>query len=206
MRTKEKYMFELEEELKRYSVDDKDHYMEYYEELIMDALEDGKSEDETISSLDSPQDVVKNILYDRRNVDKVFNKKMSPLTLILLVLGAPLWAPLLAVVICLIFVAILLLGIAYFIIWLVPFIFGLFAFVCILGGAVGIFGSIPFMINNFVSGLMQLGMSVFMLGFGAICFYMLRQSVSRFVVVSVQIARRVQAIVKGSVRKYGFTR
>lgn len=203
MKTKENYLDELNKELDRCAIHDKERYMEYYEELIMDAIEDGNSEEEVVMSLDEPSDVVKSILYDKQSSEDGNQKKKSPLTIALLIIGAPLWVAVLATLAALALTGLILVGVAYLLIWLVPFMVG----VCTLSfaaiGLYGFFGAIPFMMNDFVPGLMQLGIGIFSLGASVLCFYALKGIALKFVEVSAKMTRKVRMTIRRGMSKYG---
>ncbi len=73
--------------------------LEYYEEMIQDGMEAGKSEEEAVEALGSIEDITQEILINAPIASLVksrtFAKKRSKGEIALLILGAPLWLPLL---------------------------------------------------------------------------------------------------------------
>ena len=91
-------LWELPEEDKQRSVD-------YYAEMIDDRMEDGLSEEEAVAAIGDLDEIVKQILNETPRPPQVVestqkqNKaknKVAPWMIVLLVLGAPLWIPLVA--------------------------------------------------------------------------------------------------------------
>ena len=91
-------LWELPEEDKQRSVD-------YYAEMIDDRMEDGLSEEEAVAAIGDLDEIVKQILNETPRPPQVVestqkqNKaknKVAPWMIGLLVLGAPLWIPLVA--------------------------------------------------------------------------------------------------------------
>ena len=84
-----------------------DRTVEYYSELIADSMEDGLSEEEAVSRLGSLDEIVANVVKDtplsqivetRIREQKAKRGGIRAWEVILLVLGAPLWLPLLLAV------------------------------------------------------------------------------------------------------------
>jgi len=76
--------------------------VEYYSELIADSVEDGLSEEEAVSRLGSLEEIVANVVKDtpltrivQTRVREGKRKGISGWVILLLVLGAPVWLPLL---------------------------------------------------------------------------------------------------------------
>ncbi len=74
--------------------------VEYYAEMIDDRIEEGLDEESAVASIGTPEEAAKEILKNIPIVKLVKNKvkaskKPSATVIILLILGAPLWIPLL---------------------------------------------------------------------------------------------------------------
>ena len=79
--------------------------LDYYSEMIDDRMEDGLSEEEAVAAIGDLDEIVKQILNETprppqvvestQKQNKVKNK-VAPWMIVLLVLGAPLWIPLVA--------------------------------------------------------------------------------------------------------------
>ena len=84
---------------------DKQGSVDYYAEMIDDRMEDGLSEEEAVAAIGDLDEIVKQILNETprppqvvestQKQNKVKNK-VAPWMIVLLVLGAPLWIPLVA--------------------------------------------------------------------------------------------------------------
>lgn len=98
--TRAEYLERLRAALALMPAEEREAQLAYYEELFDDMLEDGMSEAEATSHLGAPEDVAETLLAEIPMSTLVKNRvqargKPSALTVVLLVLGAPLWLPLL---------------------------------------------------------------------------------------------------------------
>ncbi|MBQ7243505.1 MAG: DUF1700 domain-containing protein [Bacilli bacterium] len=105
----------LRKELAGLPKDDLQSRMSFYEEAIADRMDEGKSEEEAIADLGSIDEIVKQIAEDTSLVKLVKEKtrprrRLRVLEIILLILGFPLWFPLLMV-------GLVLLLVGYLLIW-----------------------------------------------------------------------------------------
>ncbi len=78
---------------------DKDNTLEYYSEMIDDRMEEGLSEQEAVSNLGDIDDIISKIIYETPISDLVkakvkTNRALRIWEIILLILGFPLWFPL----------------------------------------------------------------------------------------------------------------
>lgn len=97
---KAEYLQRLRGQLALLPAEEREARLAYYEELFDDMLEDGMSEAEACDHLGAPEDVAAELLADVPMTTLVKSRvqargKPSALTVVLLVLGAPLWLPLL---------------------------------------------------------------------------------------------------------------
>ena len=87
-----------------------DRTVEYYSELIADSVEDGLTEEEAVSRLGSLDEIVANVVKDtpltqivQTRVQESKKKGGSGWVIALLILGAPVWLPLLIAVCAVLF-------------------------------------------------------------------------------------------------------
>lgn len=103
---KEEFLKKLKEELENANINNTNDIIEYYEEIIDDKIEEGITEKEAVSSIGSIDTIIKNELLDRPMTtiikEKVKDKKekaekngTKPLLIALIILGIPVWVPLL---------------------------------------------------------------------------------------------------------------
>ncbi|MGX8692920.1 MAG: DUF1700 domain-containing protein [Clostridia bacterium] len=98
--TKAEYLERLRESLALMPAEEREAQLAYYEELFDDMLEDGMSEEQVVEHLGAPEAVAEELLAEMPLSTLVKNRvraegKLSALTIVLLVLGAPVWLPLL---------------------------------------------------------------------------------------------------------------
>ena len=79
--------------------------VEYYSELVADSMEDGLTEEEAVSRLGSLDEIVTNVIRDtplpkiiETRVQEKKAKGVSAWMIVLLILGAPVWLPILIAV------------------------------------------------------------------------------------------------------------
>lgn len=155
------FLLKLEEALSQLPEEDRQASIEYYAELIDDRIEDGMPENEAVESLGLVEKIAEQILMDmplgKLVKSKVKNRrKMRGWEITLLILGFPLWFPILVAVLAVIFSV-------YVSLW--SAVISLYAtFVALAASALGvIFGGVALCI---FSGIPQ---GLFLLGVGLIC-------------------------------------
>lgn len=133
---KEQFLDELRNKLKGLPKEDLDDRILFYEEAIDDRMADGKSEEEAVADLGSIDWIVNEIAKDVP-LTKLVRERVKPKRslrgweIILLILGFPLWFPLVVVgfVLCLVF---------YLLVW----VFVLVAYVVETALVIGSIGSL----------------------------------------------------------------
>lgn len=107
--TKKEFLSELRSKLQGLPPVDIDERVSFYEEMINDRMDEGKTEEEAVAEIGSVEDVVREIAKDTPLV-KLVKEKMKPRRrirtweIVLIVLGFPLWFPLLITALVLIMV------------------------------------------------------------------------------------------------------
>lgn len=90
----------LRKSLKGLNKQERQEVIDYYNEMIDDSIESGKTEEQAIEELGSPEDLAKKILSENYPVepisaDKGVGKKkksgLKPLWILLIIIGSPLW-------------------------------------------------------------------------------------------------------------------
>ena len=113
--TKQEFLSSLRGKLQGLPQQDIDERVSFYEEMINDRIDEGKSEEEAVNELGNVDDVVRTIVGDTSLVKLVKHKmtpkrKMRGWGIVLLILGFPLWFPLALT-------ALILLLVGYSLIW-----------------------------------------------------------------------------------------
>ena len=107
---KQEFLEELRNRLKGLPKDDLDERIAFYDEMIEDRIDDGKTEEGAVADIGTVDEVVDDIARDTP-LAKLVKEKIKPKRkikaweIILIALGFPLWFPLLivATVLCLVF-------------------------------------------------------------------------------------------------------
>ncbi len=101
--TKNEFLLKLSEQLSVLEQDDINKSLDYYSEIIDDRIEDGISEEEAVEMLGSPDEIALQILLNTpitkqpkitENTVK-YKHEFKAIEIVLIILGFPLWFPLL---------------------------------------------------------------------------------------------------------------
>lgn len=162
----------VREKLKGLSEEDINKALEFYEEAISDRMEEGLTEDQAVAAIGTPDEIANQIMMDmplpklmKAQAKAKPKKSFKAWEIVLLVLGFPLWFPLVltAGILALTFVIVLaVLVIAFFII------------VAALGfaGIVTLVASITALIMGGGTAIvMQMGVAVFAMGLAMLLFF-----------------------------------
>lgn len=119
--TKQEFIDEIKSRLNGLPEEEIQKSLDYYSEMIDDRIDDGMEEEEAVGEIGSVDEAVKGILEDipLHTVIKAKTKpqrKLKAWEVVMLILGSPIWVPLLIVAIVLIFVF-------YLLIWVLVIVF-----------------------------------------------------------------------------------
>lgn len=160
---KNTFIITLRERLKGLPSEDIDKSVDYYCELIEDRIEEGESEEEAIATLGSIDEIVQKILADtpltKLVKTKIEHKNQTSLwVIILIILGIPVWVPIIISLAATIFAL-------YISLWAV--VIAVFA-ACVgiaISGIAGIVTAIIFIAKGlFLSGVALLGSCLVLIG------------------------------------------
>ena len=163
--TKYEFLDALREQLKGMPIKEREESIEYYREMIEDRIEDGADEHEAVAAIGTPEQAAEQILRDTP-ITKLVKERVKPKRklqaweIVLLILGAPVWVPLLLAA------GIVLLAL-YIVLW--SLVISLYAimvafFAC---GVAGIVAFVPLGVNGQVAvGLIMFGAGIMLFGLG----------------------------------------
>ncbi len=167
--TKQEFLAGLREKLSGLPREDIEERLNFYSEIIDDRTEEGLSEEEAVSALGDSDEIAAQILAEIKPA-QAESKKTNPkktwsaLEIVLIVLGFPLWFPLLIAAFSVIFAA-------YIVIWsvIISFwaVFGSLAgcaFGGIAAGIIFIFG------ENVTAGIAVIGVGITLTGLSVFAF------------------------------------
>ena len=162
---KAEFLAEIRRKIQGLPQSDIEKFLDYYAEMIDDYTEDGHTEEEAIRELGSVEQIVEQILKETP-LPRLVQEKVRPTRalrageIILLLLGSPLWVPMVLAVLALFFGAYVLLWAAVAVLYAIY----LSAFAC---GAAGVFGILPFALSgNLLQGIFLLGVGLIGIGVG----------------------------------------
>ena len=149
--------------------------VEYYGELIADSVEDGLTEEEAVSRLGSLDEIVASVVKDtplaqivQTRVQEGKKKGISGWVILLLVLGAPVWLPVLIAVLAVLFALFIALWAVVIALWAVV------AAVILTGLAAMVAGVVELCRLHLPQGLVLLGGGLVCLGLCALLFLLMK--------------------------------
>ena len=92
--TKSDFLYELRKALDDLPSAEIDKTIDYYAEIIDDAVEDGKCESEVIAGLGSAEDIARRIINEtpfQTVKRKVKGRKLNPAIIAMIIIGSPVW-------------------------------------------------------------------------------------------------------------------
>ncbi len=149
--------------------------VEYYGELIADSMEDGLTEEEAVSRLGSLDEIVASVVKDtpltqivETRIQERKKKGSSGWVILLLVLGAPVWLPVLIAVLAVLFALFIALWAVVIALWAVVAAVILTGFVAMVAGVVELCRL------HLAQGLVLLGGGLVCLGLCALLFLLMK--------------------------------
>lgn len=166
--------------------------LEFYREMIDDRVEDGFSEEEAVEAMGSVDDIASQILMDTP-LPKLVKAKVQPSRklrtweIILLILGSPVWVPLLLAV-CIIFLAV------YIVIWSVVVVLYAADLSFAATGLAGItMGTVMASAGDISQGLLMIGAGLICAGIAILLFFACNQVASAVAKLGKIIIRSIKS-------------
>jgi uncharacterized membrane protein len=166
--TKSEFLQSLCTSLKGLSDEDIKKSVDYYEEMIDDRIEDGKSEEEAVNGLGSVEEI-KDVILEDIPISKIVKEKMKPKRrlkaweIVLLIIGSPVWIPVTAALI----IVALVIYLCFWIVILCLYISDFAVFFSGFGSIIGAFAQE----NGFNTGLFLAGCGVTLIGIAILLFF-----------------------------------
>jgi uncharacterized membrane protein len=188
--TKNEFLAVLEKGLRALSESDKEKSLEYYREMIDDRIESGQTEAEAVADMGNLNDIIAQILAESPKKEHPEKEKrtLSVPIIIMLILGAPIWASLALVAAIVVFAV-------YVAIWAVVVSF--YA-VAASFGAVAIAGifiaALSASAGNFIQMMFYVGVILFFAGATVLLFLACNKISAIVAKLSVLIAKGIAVI------------
>lgn len=165
--TKEQFLRAVQERLTGLPQSDIDRSLDFYSEMIDDRIDEGLSEEEAVAAMGSPEYVASQILMDTP-LPKLVKAKAKPSSgwkswqIALLILGAPVWLPLMLAAAIALFSVFVSIWAVVFSLFITVFALGIAGIGCVIGGVAGMIfsGSPGAMLALTASGLILTGISI----------------------------------------------
>ncbi len=170
---KSDFLNNLRQSLNRLPQKDVEQSIEYYSEIIDDSMEDGTSEEDAVNALGPIAEIVQQIQMAMPLPKLVSAAARSSSSahdwraweIILLVLGAPFWIPI-------VFMLVTLFAMFYFLLWMMVFMLYIIDFTLAVSGAGLLFrGIIALMQGHFAIAGMHNGVGLFCIGAAILSFF-----------------------------------
>ena len=166
--------------------------VDYYSEIIEDKVEDGMTEEEAIQAIGSPEDIAEQILMDTP-LPKLVKAKVKPKSqmkvwmIVLLVLGSPVWLPLLIAAAAVLLSVYIVLWSVVLVLYAVDFSFSAAALACLAGG-------FAFCIRfSLLDGIFTLGTALVFAGLAVLMFFGFNQITKGMLFISKKIITGIKS-------------
>lgn len=167
---KAEFLAEIRRKIQGLPQSDIEKFLDYYAEMIDDYTEDGHTEEEAIRELGSVEQIVEQILKETP-LPRLVQEKVRPTRtlrageIILLLLGSPLWVPMVLSVALLFFSV-------YALVWMVIVLLYAADAAILFGGVAGMFCLLPFSLSgNVPQGIFTFGAGLVCIGVGLLFFF-----------------------------------
>lgn len=160
--TKNEYLKKLKHALRKVTRKEREKSLAYFCEVIDDRMEEGISEQDAVAELESISSAAERIIAEA-SAQGQLKPRRSVWEIALIVLGFPLWFPLLLTV------AIVVLTV-YGLVWIIIGILFIVSATLAIGGAAGIIGLFIFFASNTVTAFAVLGAGFASAGLGVALF------------------------------------
>ncbi len=155
------YLSAVREKLAGLPEEDVQKSLDYYIELIDDRMEDGLTEEEAVAAMPSPEEAAEQILLEQPLVKVVKarvrpNRKLQFWEILLLVLGSPVWLPLVLTAGILLLTLYLLIWVAALVLWTLDLSFAAAGIAGVAGAVMSLSrggpGSVPMCLGLALAG------------------------------------------------------
>ncbi len=192
---KNEFLKELKNSLKGLPKAEAENTINYYNEMIDEAVENGENEKEFIKSLGSQKEiaaeVLKNTPIKSLVKEKTRNKKLTVLEIVLLVLGAPIWISVALAILSVIFSV-------YISIWSVVVSFFAVVLALGLGGIALVLGSFIFIfIGKIATFLVAFGAGFICMGLCILLIYVTILLTKGVIILSKKIVLGIKSLIIG---------
>ncbi len=159
--TRQQFLEGLRQELRGVPKQELEQTINYYSEIIADRIEEGMTEEQAVAKMEPMHVIAKRVAADFKG-GTAPRAKMTGLMIALIILGFPLWFPLLVTFVALLVVALTLVWVMVLVMWAVClglFSGGLAAIITLLTG--GFHFGLP-VIGQIGLGMAAIGLSIFL--------------------------------------------
>ncbi len=190
---KVEFLKELEFNLLKMNVSDKNKFITYYDEMISDYIENGMMEEEAVIKIGTPVSIAKELMEDYDSVKLNLPSTGSRVVnIVLTIIGFPLWGSVLLSVILLIFSI-------YILFWCVPFVTGAGCVGLSASAMIGIIGAPFIMSHSFSLGMLQLGLGIASIGISILLGIVTIDLTKKFVILTKKFNVKLVALFKKKV-------
>lgn len=158
--------------------------VEYYDEMIMDLMEDGLSEKAAVAKLGNPETLAQEAAGEIPDFEVEVPKRLNWLFVLIAILGFPLWGSLLLA-------AVLVILSMYVVIWCLPFCTGVFGLSATFAGLASVVLSGFALQDGLFVAVTQLGVGVLFFGLGILSLIATLKISVYFVKFSRNVTRRL---------------
>lgn len=191
MRNKQEFLSALRDKLSGLPKEDLERSVDYYSEIIDDSMEDGLSEEEAIAAIGSMEDIVSQILMET-SLPKLVKARVKPKRdwkaweIVLLVLGSPVWLPLLSAA------GVIILAV-YIVIWSMVVVFYAVDLSFAAGAISSLFAAVMYLCSGgSAQGILFVGAGIFCAGITILLFFGFNRITKAILTFSKKILLRIK--------------
>lgn len=156
---KSEFLKKLKSSLTRMTKEERERTLSYYSELIDDRIDSGATEEEAVGALGNIDEITAQILRDAEE-QGTLKPERKPVNTTLLIVGSPLWVPLLIAALSVIFSLYVTVWAVLFSFWASVFAFAVSALGGVVGGSVYLVFNLPVALTLLGSGLVLAGLAL----------------------------------------------
>ncbi len=187
--TRKEFMSGLRQELAGLPQKEIDETLRYYSEMLLDRMEEGMTEEQAVAGMEPMHVIAARVKAEVRESTPP-RPKATSFTKTLVVLGFPVWFPLLALVIGLMVVALILGWVLVLVMW--ALCLGLFS-----GGMAALIGQISGAYQSGLPAVGQIGLGMAAMGLSVFLFYGAKAAVPLASRAAAGVVSRIRRVLRG---------
>lgn len=205
--TRNEFLQELSGLVAALSQAERERALSFYNETLDDSMEEGLTEEAAVAALGDVREIAENIIAESAEKEPLPpspplpRQKLSPLQWTLLILGFPVWFPLMLVFFIVIFVVYILMCVVILVLWVIVLVLFAATLSFGIGALFGILGLPLFLMRGAVAAFFQLGAGLACAGFAVYSYYVALAACKGMGRLTAAFCRGTVSLIKNRFRK-----